>query len=201
MNSYYTKMRPAVPAANEDAADSSSVQADSNSSADVRYGAGGNILSGWDSASDRLGTRRFVYMPAGLTESNGELDLGMLTDWMRSHPGGIPRQVQHKIGHQAFDLSSAIKLVINDHLFWLFLSSDESLALLRICLIQKETFILMKERGMEKHGPREGPGLGLDIGDVAWKGWQIESLTSVGTLPSEHASPFYTIFWHWWLKK
>jgi hypothetical protein len=84
---------------------------------------------------------------------------------------------------------------MNDHQFWLFLSCDEPHWLVRMCLIEKSTFILFQGKGRSKENHS------LTIGDVVWEGRRIRSLVDVGPVPLEHGSPFYNVFWSWWLNK
>jgi hypothetical protein len=134
-------------------------------------------------------------MPSGLSGQENELDLNTLIEWMKKHPGGIPGLVRYEMGHQRGDLSSAIRFTRGSHQFLLFLSCNEVEMLLRICLIEKNTFTLLKDTGIKEESNY------LTIGKVSWRNRQIHSLISTRKAPRGGASAFYSIFWSWWLKE
>lgn len=134
-----------------------------------------------------------VAIPMG-TEGEGEaaLDLHALIEWMKAHPGHIPRLVQHEMGHRPGDLSSAVTFSLNGRRFRLFLSCNEVEMLLRICLVEDDHFTLLKDNGI-----REESNF-LTMGEVVQSAGRIQSLISSRKAPEERAAAFYDIFWSWW---
>ncbi|NIU26787.1 hypothetical protein GWN75_20190 [candidate division KSB1 bacterium] len=136
-----------------------------------------------------------ISMPSGRAGQMNKLDLNALIEWMKKHPGRIPGLVRYEMGHRRGDLSSAIIFTRGGHQFLLFLSCNEVELLLRICLIQKNTFTLLKDAGIKEESNY------LTIGKVSWSNRQIHSLISTRKAPRGRASVFYSIFWSWWLKE
>lgn len=136
-----------------------------------------------------------ISLPTGTGDGDGALDLHALIKWMKEHPGAIPRLVQHEMGHQNGDLSSAVMFTMNNRKFRLFLSCNEVEMLLRICLVEEGTFTLLKDNGI-----REQSNF-LTEGDVVYSRGQIQSLISSRRAPQNKAAAFYNIFWSWWLQQ
>lgn len=133
-----------------------------------------------------------ISLPAGSGGGNASLDLHALIKWMKAHPGNIPKLVAYEMGHQVGDLSSAIPFMLNGRQYQFFLSCNETELLLRICLVERNDFTLLKDNGI-----REESNF-LTIGDVVRESSEIRSLISSRKAPGERAATFYQIFWAWW---
>jgi hypothetical protein len=134
-----------------------------------------------------------LSMPTGLSGQESRLDLNELIEWMKKHRGIIPGLIQYEMGHQSEDLSSAVGFTAGGRRFQLYLSCNEVEMLLRICLIEKDMFTLLKDNGIKEESNY------LNIGKVTWANQQIKSLITTRQAPRGQASAFYSIFWSWWL--
>ncbi|MGH7452542.1 MAG: hypothetical protein ACRENG_14440 [bacterium] len=124
--------------------------------------------------------------------SGGSVSLLDLIEWMKKHPGLIPKLVAHEIGHQPEDLSSAVNFVMQGRSFTLYLSCNEHELLLRICLVEGNDYTMLKDNGIKENSNF------LVAGDVIRQNRQIQSLISSRQAPGELANRFYRIFWSWW---
>ncbi|MGH7595878.1 MAG: hypothetical protein ACREOI_05970 [bacterium] len=124
--------------------------------------------------------------------SGGGVSLLALIEWMKKHPGLIPKLVAHEIGHQPEDLSSAVNFVMQGRSFTLYLSCNEHELLLRICLVEGDDYTMLKDNGIKENSNF------LIAGDVIRQNRQIQSLISSRQAPGELANRFYRIFWSWW---
>jgi hypothetical protein len=115
-----------------------------------------------------------------------------LIEWMKKHPGLIPKLVAHEMGHQAGDLSSAVNFTMQGRSFTLYLSCNEQELLLRICLVEANDYIMLKDNGIKENSNF------FVAGDVIRQDGQIQSLISSRQAPGEAANGFYRIFWSWW---
>lgn len=120
------------------------------------------------------------------------IDLHALIAWMKKHPGPIPKLVAHEMGHGRGDLSSRIRFSLNGKQYTIFLSCNETELLLRVCLVERDDFILLKDAGIKEKSHF------LTIGDVVRQRNEIQSLISSRKAPKNTASRFYGIFWAWW---
>lgn len=134
-----------------------------------------------------------ISMPSGSGGNEAALDLHELIKWMKAHPGAIPKLVAHDMGHQTRDLSSAVIFKMRGRQYRLFLSCNEKEQLLRICLVEKNEFTLLKDNGI-----RETSNF-LTLGSVVRERSKIRSLISSRRAPAGKAKQFYQIFWSWWL--
>ncbi len=111
---------------------------------------------------------------------------------MKAHPGLIPKLVAHEMGHQKGDLSSAVHFSLNNKRYTIFLSCNEVELLLRVCLVEGNDFILLKDNGIREKSHY------LTVGDVVRQRGRIQSLISSRRAPGDRANQFYSIFWAWW---
>ncbi len=134
-----------------------------------------------------------ISLPVGTGGgSDAAIDLHALIKWMKEHPGPIPKLVAHEMGHQRGDLSSAVTFRYNGVQYTIFLSCNENELLLRVCLVEGNDFILLKDSGISEESHF------LTIGDVVRQGGKIQSLISSRKAPGDQANKFYSIFWSWW---
>ncbi len=133
-----------------------------------------------------------ISMPTASGEGEAALDLHALIKWMKEHPGKIPPLVAHEMGHKAGDLSSAVQFTMGGKNYTMYLSCNEVEMLLRVCLIEGNDFILLKDNGIRQESNY------LTVGDVMRKGVKIQSLISRREAPRNMATKFYSIFWSWW---
>jgi hypothetical protein len=124
--------------------------------------------------------------------NGGGVSLLELIEWMKKHPGLIPKLVAHEMGHQPEDLSSAVNFVVQGRSFTLYLSCNEHELLLRICLVEGNDYTMLKDNGIKENSNF------LVAGDVIRQNGQIQSLISSRQAPGETANRFYRIFWAWW---
>lgn len=124
--------------------------------------------------------------------SGGGVSLLELIEWMKKHPGLIPKLVAHEMGHQPEDLSSVVSFTGQDRSFTLYLSCNEHELLLRICLVEGNDYTMLKDNGIKENSNF------LVAGDVIRQNRQIQSLISSRQAPGEVANRFYRIFWSWW---
>ncbi len=133
----------------------------------------------------------------GGLDANGEgagggVSIYDLIEWMKKHPGSIPKLVAHEMGHQSGDLSSAVNFAMQSRSFTLYLSCNEHELLLRICLVEGNGYTMLKDNGIKENSNF------LVAGDVIRQNSQIQSLISSRQAPGEAANRFYRIFWSWW---
>ncbi len=137
-----------------------------------------------------------ILLLGGLDKNNegsgGGVSLLALIEWMKKHPGLIPKLVAHEMGHQSEDLSSAVNFVVQGRSFTLYLSCNEHELLLRICLVEGDDYTMLKDNGIKENSNF------LVAGDVIRQNGQIQSLISSRQAPGEVANRFYRIFWSWW---
>lgn len=204
MNSTYAGIRPAESGRSRGASaggQNASVNVGSRSStlavdSSIRGTALSGLASARTSRSSGVGSGGpAISMPSGQAGEESQLDLIALIEWMKKNPGAIPGLVQFEMGHQRGDLSSAVTFLAGDRRFRLFLSCNEVEMLLRICLIEKNTFTLLKDNGIKEESNY------LTIGKVDWINERIQSLITTRKAPRGQASAFYSIFWSWWLKE
>lgn len=124
--------------------------------------------------------------------SGGGVSLIELIEWMKKHPGLIPKLVAHEMGHQPEDLSSAVNFVMQGRSFTLYLSCNEHELLLRICLVEGDDYTMLKDNGIKENSNF------LVTGDVIRQNRRIQSLISSRQAPGDVANRFYRIFWSWW---
>ena len=137
-----------------------------------------------------------ITLPSGSGGGgNASLNIHALIRWMKANPGTIPKLVAYDMGHRSDDLSSAVSITIQGKSYTLFLSCNEIELLLRICLVEGNSFTLLKDNGI-----REESNF-LTIGDVVRDSGRIQSLISSRKSPGDKASGFYQIFWSWWLQQ
>ncbi|MDZ7290206.1 MAG: hypothetical protein ONB44_13050 [candidate division KSB1 bacterium] len=128
----------------------------------------------------------------GNGEGGGGISIHALIEWMKKHPGIIPKLVAYDMGHQAGDLSSAVNFTMHGRNFTLYLSCNEHELLLRICLVEGNDYTMLKDNGIKENSNF------LLAGDVIRQNGQIQSLISSRQAPGEVANQFYQIFWSWW---
>ncbi len=124
--------------------------------------------------------------------SEATIDLHALIKWMKDHPGPIPKLVAHEMGHERGDLSSRVSFRYRGRQYTFFLSCNEYELFLRVCLVEGNDFILLKDSGIQEESHY------LTIGDVIRRRGRIESLISSRKAPGDRAAQFYSIFWAWW---
>ncbi|KAA3657739.1 MAG: hypothetical protein DWQ10_12645 [Calditrichaeota bacterium] len=122
----------------------------------------------------------------------GSIDLHALIQWMKQHPGTIPKLVAYEMSHQRGDLSSAVNFTMGGKRYTFYISCNEKELQLRVCLVERNTFILLKDQGLTEQSNY------LTTGDVLRKGAAIQSLISARKAPGNKATEFYGIFWSWW---
>lgn len=203
MNSYYTRMRPAAPGENKELpgdSRNSSIDVGGVSSAGAISSVQRDALSG--RASSRTSRSRgtgiggpVISIPSGPSGKAGKLDLHALIAWMKRHQGRIPRLVRHEMGHHPGDLSSAVRFRRGVRMVSLYLSCNEREMLLRICLLEKKSFTLLKDSGIKERSNF------LTTGEVTRANREIQSLVSSREAPRKRAAAFYGIFWKWWLNE
>jgi len=133
-----------------------------------------------------------ISLPVENGGSEATINLNALIEWMKKHPGTIPKLVAYEMGHKRGDLSSAVSFTINKRPYTIFLSCNEVELLLRVCLVQGNGFILLKDNGIREQSNY------LTIGGVRRSGAEIQSLISSRKAPGDKANEFYSIFWTWW---
>lgn len=136
------------------------------------------------------GTETGIALPQG--NENQTMNLQDLIVWMKSHPGALPKLVQHDMEHNPGDLAAAVSFNAQGKQYELFLSCNEADMLLRICLIQDKQFTLLKDNGIKEASNY------LATGEVVRAGATIQSLITSRQAPGETARQFYRIFWQWW---
>ncbi|KAA3620421.1 MAG: hypothetical protein DWQ05_00320 [Calditrichaeota bacterium] len=129
---------------------------------------------------------------AGDGESEASIDLHALIAWMKNHPGSIPKLVAYEMGHRGGDLSSAVNFQMGGKKYTFYISCNEKELLLRVCLVERNTFILLKDQGLTEESNY------LTTGDVIRDGSKIQSLISARKAPGNKANEFYGLFWAWW---
>lgn len=135
-----------------------------------------------------------IAVRGGSQANGGEAGLNIhdLIVWMRAHPGMIPKLVQYDMEHKSGDLASAVTFMCDGRRFELFLSCNASNLLLRVCLIEGRTFMMLKERGIKRANNF------FVMGEVVRTGVRIQSLIASRQTPSEPAQKFYNVFSSWW---
>jgi hypothetical protein len=141
---------------------------------------------------DGIGNGTELGIAAGLGGDGGSMSIHDLIQWMKAHPGAIPKLVQYDMEHKAGDLSSSVSFNMNGKRYELFLSCNEADVLLRICLIEGGKFTMLKDNGIKEASNY------LATGDVVRAGAAIQSLITSRQAPGETAQQFYKIFWSWW---
>ncbi|MDQ7052838.1 MAG: hypothetical protein Q9P14_08090 [candidate division KSB1 bacterium] len=96
------------------------------------------------------------------------------------------------MGHERGDLSSKVSFRYRGRQYTFFLSCNEHELFLRVCLVEGNDFILLKDSGIQEESHF------LTIGDVIRRRGRIESLISSRKAPGDRADQFYSIFWAWW---
>lgn len=129
---------------------------------------------------------------AGDGDSEASIDLHALIEWMKKHPGRIPKLVAYEMGHRGGDLSSAVNFRLSGRDYTFYISCNERELLLRVCLVEGHNFILLKDKGITEESNF------LTTGDVIRKGKRIQSLISARKAPGSKANEFYSLFWAWW---
>ncbi len=134
-----------------------------------------------------------ISLPStGDGDSEASIDLHALIEWMKKHPGTIPKLVAYEMGHNRGDLSSAVTFRQSGKNYTFYISCNEKELLLRVCLVERNTFILLKDKGITEESNF------LTTGDVIRDGRRIQSLISARKAPGNKANAFYSLFWAWW---
>lgn len=133
-----------------------------------------------------------ISLPVESGGAEATINLNALIEWMKKHPGAIPKLVAYEMGHKKGYLSSAVSFTINRRPYTIFLSCNAVELLLRVCLVQGDGFILLKDNGIREQSNY------LTIGGVVRSGAEIQSLISSRRAPGDKANEFYSIFWAWW---
>ncbi|MDZ7267911.1 MAG: DUF3482 domain-containing protein [candidate division KSB1 bacterium] len=190
-------MRGAGPGAGVDLGEGSGAGVDAGD-AGLSFGTGTAGRRSGKGAGNGLGNGTGIGVGAGsgfgVGAGGGEagLDIHELIKWMKAHPGVIPRLVQYDMNHQPGDLASAVTFTSNGRRFQMYLSCNENDLLLRICLIEADKFIMLKDNGIKEKSNF------LSTGGVVYQGGAIQSLISARQAPGDLAQQFYRIFWSWW---
>ncbi|GIV60209.1 MAG: hypothetical protein KatS3mg043_1298 [Rhodothermaceae bacterium] len=161
-------------------------------------GTGREILAGTQgrAGSGEQGSKAFEVGLKDLSEFQGDyqnLDVKLLIEWMKRHPGLLPPGVRQHVGAAPEHLSSVVEFIAGGTRYELYLMVKESLYEVHIVLVKEAETTYLVDRSFQQQSRK------LRVGTASRSDGEIVSIQSRQIEAGDaRAKRFYQLFLSWW---
>ncbi|RMF59672.1 MAG: hypothetical protein D6746_07960 [Bacteroidetes bacterium] len=161
-------------------------------------GTGRDILAGTQgrAGSAEEGSKAFEVGLKDLSEFQGDyqnLDVKLLIEWMKRHPGPLPPGVRQHVGATPDNLTSVVEFVAGGTRYELYLMVKESLYEVHIVLVKAAETTYLVDRSFQQQSRK------LRVGTASRSNGEIVSIQSRQIEAGDpRATRFYQLFLSWW---